>query len=191
MKAEFLKTYSLSFAKNKKRHLNIDFAETSSLRSFVELKLSSLSMFTTLPFLNQIEMVMNDLPVEVSSLFIVHEKMTANKTEILNFCDSIQDLVETTQSRPIHDDNESRQPSGEMEMEIFNFTPEATAVSSSSRHGRGRGAGKSTRVRGGKVAKRGRPSKIVLSPVRELDESTDSFSFLGQMDTSSRSSWTE
>lgn len=38
---------------------------------------------------------MNDLPSEVSLLFITYEKMTSNKADILEFCDSIQDLVST------------------------------------------------------------------------------------------------
>lgn len=43
-----------------------------------------------MPFVNQVEMALNDLPVEISSLFITNEKMT-DKAEILDFCDSIQD----------------------------------------------------------------------------------------------------
>lgn len=83
------------FAENKKRELQIDFNTASSLRTFVERKLESFAKFTTLPFLNQMEMVLNDLPAEISTLFITNEMLTDNKNEILVFCDSIQELIET------------------------------------------------------------------------------------------------
>ncbi|KAJ6648323.1 hypothetical protein Bhyg_03551 [Pseudolycoriella hygida] len=71
IKSAFLKLYSLPFVENKKKELISDFEESESLRSFFERKLLSLSKFTTLPFINQVEMVINDLPVEVSAMFIV------------------------------------------------------------------------------------------------------------------------
>lgn len=95
VRSTFLKIYSTSFAQNKKRGLQINFDEETGLRSFVERKLESLSTFTTLPLINQMEMVMNDLPIEISTLFITNEKMTSNKAEILNFCDTVCDLADT------------------------------------------------------------------------------------------------
>lgn len=91
----FKRKYSSSFTENKKKNLCIDFNDKTSLRSFVELKLKSLSSYTTLPFLNQMEMVLADLPNPISKLFLVNEIMTSNKAVILDFCDSIQDLVVT------------------------------------------------------------------------------------------------
>ncbi|XP_037029366.1 uncharacterized protein LOC119069419 [Bradysia coprophila] len=89
----FLKRYALSFIENKKRALNVDFFEELSLRSFVERKLNGFSSYTTLTFINQMEMVLCDLPIEISCLFLVNEIMTRSKTEILDFCDMVQDLA--------------------------------------------------------------------------------------------------
>lgn len=131
-------------------------------------------------------MVMNDLPVQISSLFILKEKMTGNKTEILNFCDSIQDLVET--NRPNEAEiQESEQPSARMEMESFDFTPEEESMSPKPIRGRGRGRRAS--VRGGMV--RGRPTKKLKKVMEDNNESRDSYDFLDQMDITSRSSWSE
>lgn len=188
MKFKFLKLYSLSFVQNKKRSLNIDFAEAISLRSFVEMKLTSLSTFTTLPFVNQVEMVINDLPEQVSAAFIVNEKMTGNKTEILNFCDTIQDLLETcaTTNRSQNEADHAQSSGSNMEMETFTFEPEVQSVSKPSR-----GRINSHRgVRGGKITKKGRQAKK-LNPIMENNESTDSFNFSETMDNSSRSSCTE
>ncbi len=76
-------------------NLSIDFNEKTSLHTFVELKLKSLSSYTTLPFLNQMEMELADLPTPIAKLFLISEIMTCNKTVILEFCDSIRDLVLT------------------------------------------------------------------------------------------------
>lgn len=95
----FIKKYSSSFTENKKRELSIDFNEETNLRSFVEQKLKSLSSYTTLPFLNQMEMVLAGLPNPISKLFLVNEIMTSSKTMILDFCDSIQDLVLTMREK--------------------------------------------------------------------------------------------
>lgn len=124
MKSALLKLYTLPFVENKKKELNIDFDESESLRSFIEQKLFSLSKLTTLSFVNQVEMAINDLLVEVSSMFITEEKMTAGKEDILEFCDSIQSLIKhvfkPSESRANHCDPEPNQQS-QMKMEIFNF----------------------------------------------------------------------
>ncbi|KAJ6642671.1 RNA-directed DNA polymerase from mobile element jockey [Pseudolycoriella hygida] len=195
VKKAFNKKYSVSFCQNKKRAINVNFGEAKSLRSFVELKLMALSTYTTLPFINQIEMVMDDLPVEISSLFVSHGKMTDSKIEILNFCDSIADLLEdlckTNKEAEDKVEEESNEPSGNRSMEIFNFMDQPGMPGLSQLSGRGRG--RSRRGRGGSTAdggvkKRGRPSRKLQS-ILEADESNDSFSFLKQADCSSRSSW--
>lgn len=154
VKSTFLKMYSLPFAQNKKRELDIDFNEETTLRSFVERKLISLSKYTTLPFINQMEMVINDLPSEISSLFIANEKMTV-RTEILDFCDSIQDLVELqTSNLEPRNNEESNQPLHRME--VFDFNPESepehmildNEPPNSESEQSSRGAGRGTRGRG-------------------------------------------
>lgn len=86
---------------------------SQNLCSFFERKLLSLSKFTTLPFVNQVEIVINDLPAEVASMFITEEKMTAGKMEILEFCESIQNLIEhvykPSEERANHYDPEPNQ----------------------------------------------------------------------------------
>lgn len=191
----------MSFAQNKKRELQIDFNEETSLRSFMERKLMSLSTFTTLPFINQMEMAMNDLPIEISSIFITNEKMTSGKAEILDLCDSIQDLVETmreTTQGLLTNIEESSQPSNHMEiessrqtnlMEIFDESDSMSVDDTpESSHGRDRGAKDVTR---GAIAKRGRgrPSKKLKTILEDTESSSNDF--LKQTDNSSRSSWTE
>lgn len=145
---------------------------------------------------------MNDLPVEISSLFITNEKMTANKAEILDFCDSIQDLVGTMRETEVPlTDEQLNQPSNQMEIFDFQLEPERfeqfesdqsgqmsvdsdTPLSIRGRsRGRGRCAKGVTRV----IKKRGRPPKN-LKPIKEVGESSD-YNFLTQVDNSSRSSW--
>lgn len=152
--------YTLPFVENKKRELKIDFDESETLRSFFDRKLTSLSKFTTLPFVNQVEIVMNDLPVEISCMFIREEKMLDNNKEILDFCDSIQYLVEHVYKPNEYTkekEREQSQQSNKMQMKIFNADSETETSqfesvsvvlpqSSSSRglgRGRGRGRGRS------------------------------------------------
>lgn len=178
--------------------MDIDFDdESSTLRSFMERKLISLSKYTTLPFINQMEIALNDLPIQISSLFIVKEKLTCKKSEILDFCDSIEELVDTmrekvkagesaheNEQKSIHPDKQTDHP--ENRFEVFNFILESEPESS---RGRGRGQG---RGRGGKaeaiIKKRGRPSK---KPKPIIEESEDDYNFLNQVDNSSRSSWSD
>lgn len=203
VRSAFLKIYSLSFAQNKKRELDIDFNEASTLRSFIERKLMSLSKYTTLPFINQIEIVMNDLPIEISTLFITNEKMTGDKSEILDFCDSINDLVETmreTIAEPLTRDNieDSNQPLNQME--IFDYRPDSEPSESESMsvddalessHGRGRGRGRAKGVTRGAIEKRGRGRPKKLKPIPESNESSESYDFLNEMDMTSQSSWSD
>lgn len=194
--------YTLPFVVNKKLQLNVEFDEAVSLRSFFEKKLMNLSKFTTLPFINQVEIVMNDIPVEIQSLFILNGKMTGDKTKILKFCDAIQGLVvenekETAKERPNENDREPSQPSDKMQMyDLLSEaeTSEADSMSvdspqSSSKSGRGRGRSSANGTARG-IKKRGRPSKKLL-PIKENEEAIDNYDFLKEMDSSSQSTWSE
>lgn len=121
VRQKFLKKYSQSFTTNKKRELNVDFNNETSLRSFFERKLLALSSYITLSFINQIEITLNELPDEISNLFIVNEKMYGNKVEIFEFCDSIQDLVETMREATVEEPAIQNNLNSLNNMEIFNF----------------------------------------------------------------------
>ncbi len=167
----FLKKYSLKFIKNKKDELKIDFNEETSLRSFVERKLTSLSLYTTLPLINQMEIVLTDLPDEVASLFLVNEKMNSKKAEILEFCDSIQDLVQTMQSTT-ENETDNVQSAEDLStgnrMEIFNFDTESkkTGAARGSSTARGSGTARGT--------KRKRPSTNTISYGNQIDDGSQS-----------------
>lgn len=177
--------------------MDISFGETTSLRSFVDLKLTSLSKYTTLPFVNQIEMIMNDLPEEISRLFIVKEKMTGNKNEVLNFCDAIQDFVEATITHPKNDMQEPGRPSNRMFAETFTFQPENQPMSSEPSRGRGRGRG--SLINAASPKKRKRQSEFVnenglhehLDVIMEESGSSENYDFSRETDNTSRSSWSE
>lgn len=93
-RSTFLKKYSIAFTKNKKMELNFTFDEETTLRSFVFRKMKALSTYTRLSVESQLEVILNELPVEVSNLFIVHDKMNCTKIEILEFCDTIQEIMD-------------------------------------------------------------------------------------------------
>lgn len=90
----FLKKYSYIFNENKRKALDFQFKKDTSLRSFVHRKIIALSTYTTLTLDNQLEMILAELPSEISCLFTTHLKIHATKTEILEFCDCVQDIVE-------------------------------------------------------------------------------------------------
>lgn len=205
VRSTFLKIYSTSFAQNKKRGLQINFDEETGLRSFFERKLESLSTFTTLPLINQVEMVMNDLPVEISTLFITNEKMTGNKAEILDFCYSVVDLADTmrveTESISRNTDDFT-EPRYEMEaassnqlnrMEIFDFVgneqseSDSIAVDNAPQSSQSKNVNK--RILRSCVAKRGRGRPKKKLHIIPEDSQSSNNDFLQQMDDSSRSSW--
>lgn len=97
-RATFLKNYSLAFTENKKKELCFRFEEESSLRSFVARKINAMSTYTTLPFENQLEIILSELPTEIANLFIVEDKLNETKADILVFCDLIQEYWENTES---------------------------------------------------------------------------------------------
>ncbi len=55
-----------------------------SLRSFVKRKFDSLTKYTTLPFINQMEIVLNELPNNIAHLFMVNEKFDCDKNDNLD-----------------------------------------------------------------------------------------------------------
>lgn len=122
--------------------MNIQFHAENSLRGFVEKKLSALASYTTLPFINRMEMILNDLPTAISRHFLLHEKLTCDETEILDFCDCIQHVIEDscdTENRNVAAAENSERESENRanieivenvpmnRMEIFNFATESDA----------------------------------------------------------------
>lgn len=211
MKSAFLKLYTLPFVQNKKRELEVDFDESETLRSFFERKFASLSNFTTLPFVNQVEIIMNDLPVEISCLFIHEEKMLDNKKDILDYCDSIQILMEHVCQPNEHINEmepEPSQQSSKMQMKIINLesgtaTSQLESVSielpqSNSMRGRGGGRGNKRGSVGSvasstRIKRRQRDDGLLtkeLRPISEGDE-TDDYTFLRELSDSSQSTWSE
>lgn len=207
MKNKFIIKYSLPFIESKKRHLKIQFGETSSLRSFVNQKFSGFATYTTLPLINQMEMILNELPTEVAHLFMVNEKFDCEKQDILDFCDSIEDVVANSiQGRQdIQDTEPIQEPLNRME--VFQYDKNDTDGSdetiinrSSTSRGRGkivvsgRGNGRivkpvvnqASSSRGsGRIVKRGRPRKNPSETNVDMNE----YDYLDQMSTTSRSSW--
>lgn len=116
----FLKKYSKLFTANKKKETSVDFQKEPDLRTFVDNKLKSLEAYTTLPFLNQVEIMLLDLPTEVANLFLVNGKMTSNKKEMLAFCDTIHDVVKKMQPES---DEEAHTKDPITRMELFRFDP--------------------------------------------------------------------
>lgn len=132
-------------------------------------------------------MVMNDLPTEISLLFITNEKMTSNKADILDFCDSIQDLVSTMREKPeaqSTSDLECVQLSNNLESSQLNRMEIAESELSC-------GEGTSTRA----IRKRGpgRPRKnaTTTSSITTIQGDSSDYDFMQQMDNTSRSSWSE
>lgn len=193
-----MKLYSLPFVRNRKRELNINYHEATSLRSFVEQKLINLSKYTTLSSTNQMEIILNDLPAEISALFITNEKMTCAKADILDFCESIQDFADTLNETVEEECNEEGDPSRTLNrMEVFNFTREAQPsllesesmmVDEMSNSGRGGGKTRGRKDISGVVKKRGRPKKKLEIAV--IEESSD-YDFLSQVDDTTTSTWSD
>lgn len=163
----FLKKYSYIFTENKNNSLRFGFFEETSLRSFVNRKIISLSTYTTLTLNNQMEVILSELPNEIANLFILNLKMNSTKSEILEFCNSIQEFVdglnaEAPASGSVTPTPQSEQQQCEVvqDMEIFNYESDvhsevesSEGQSSGSACSRKRGKNKATRGRG-------RPKKI-------------------------------
>lgn len=128
-------------------------------------------------------MVLNDLPNNISSHFLLEEKITCKKEEVLDFCDSIQDLVqtmwtaETTEQEP----QNIRDPLNRMEIFDFDADSELESVASNRANNSGSiSRGSAKRGRG-----TGRQSKK-LEP--DDGESSNGYEFLNEIGDSSRSS---
>lgn len=188
MRLTFIKKYSLTFTENKRREMNIDFNEESSLRSFMEKKLDSMEKFTTLPFVNQIEIALAAMPSNISNLFLLKEKMNCSKQEILEFCDTIQELIETMRDESEDRPHPTNIPPISQQLEIFTYEPDIDSSTSipdqSTRPLRRKNVNPQVppTKRG-----RGRPRKK-LTTIQETDDSSG-ISFLNETDATSRSSF--
>lgn len=153
MRNAFIKAYAGRFTENKKVATNIDFRKEHSLRSYVDRKLKSLSMYTTMPLVNQMEVVLMDLPDEVSNLFLVNEKLTCQKSEILDFCDVIYDFAKSFQQNSGNQETVTRNSTDQPEpqtnvFEIFNYDSDILSeVSEIQSSGTSTGGSKSGRGR--------------------------------------------
>lgn len=157
----------MAYTENKKKELSFGFVEETTLRLFVQRKMKALSKYTSLSLHNQLEVILIDLPNEISNLIILKDILRGTKTEILEFCDSIQELVDdimksesTTRTITPTVDSETEERNVVQDMEIFEFD-ENIASDESSVKSKGRGKGL-----------RGRPRKT-MKTISEDSESTD------------------
>lgn len=155
------------------------------------------------------EIILNELPTNIAHLFMVNEKFDCDKNDILDFCDSVQDVVEIYIGNKNAQDTQDTQLTHNEplnRMEVFNYDPDDSdepmppqsdfAAASTSRGARGRGRGKCLVSTGrivkrgtGKIVKRGRPSKKELNSIPEEDLEPHSYDFLDRISNSSQSSW--
>lgn len=179
-RSAFLKKYSLAFTKNKKTELDFTFNEETSLRSFVLRKMKALSTFTRLSVENQLEIILNELPVQVSNLFIVHDKMNCAKSDILEFCDTIQEVMEDDYDDP---DKNVTLMANPMEgsqiiqdLEVVNYDSQTTSevdsseVETSDMENVGKFLLKKSAKRSRGEGLRGRPSKIIKIICDDADD---------------------
>lgn len=128
-KFNFIKKNALSFTVNKKRDLSFGFNKETGLRSFVHRKIKAMTMYTSLSLENQLEMILIELPDEISNQFIVQDKLHCKKEEILEFCDSIQEFVEGSTARNITSTVPDAKDITMQDLEIFNYDPDESEVS--------------------------------------------------------------
>ncbi|KAJ6648329.1 hypothetical protein Bhyg_03557 [Pseudolycoriella hygida] len=201
VKSTFLRLYSMTFAHNQKKELKVDFNDETSLRSFVQLKLAALSRFTTLPLINQMEIILSELPVEISSLFLTSEKLTCSESEILEFCDSINDLAESLfeATEDIVDKTDEESPHALNKMKIFSNTratgqqsedqlseSEPMSVDEVQQNSRARGRRRGRTLSG--IKKKARPTR--KAKLKSISESS-TYDFLDEMDDTTRSTWSD
>lgn len=179
----FLKKYSLQFTENKRNELSFCFQKEETLRSFVQRKMKAMSTFTTLSLQHQMEMILVDLPSNISNLFIIHNKMNRTKFEILEFCDTIEEYAdgmdgESSRTLTPTANSAPKEQNELQEVEVFEFNEEMASsestISSRSVRGRGRSNSKPKEKRG-----RGRPRKVTEnvstnSEFTEFDNSSSS-----------------
>lgn len=108
--------------------MDFTFDEKTSLRSFVVRKMKALSTYTRLSVENQLEIISNELPVEVSNLFIVHAKMNCTKADILEFCGTIQEIMEVKYDEPDKNVTLTANPTDRsqviQDLEVFDYDSE-------------------------------------------------------------------
>lgn len=158
--------------------ININFNKEPDLRSFVHRKLSGLTKYTTLPFVNQMEILLNDLPEELAYLFMVNEKFNCSADDVFDFCDSVQDVVD------LHNKGSE---SDHCETDDLNVS-----AGSASEQSPAEKCGLGKRIRKGGNG-RGRLRKRNLTSIPE-DEScgeSEDFTFLNEMSSSSNSTWSD
>ncbi len=171
----FLRKYSMEFTKNRKRDLDFNFENETSLRSFVARKMNALSTYTTLSVENQLEVILPQLPNEIANIFIEEDKTYSSKNEILEFCDVIQEVCENTHndetsSRTTSTSNTDLLSNIAQELEIFDFQKSLSytgSTSSTSTNSSGRGKKK-------RFSRSGRPAKIPRTISEEVETSTGS-----------------
>lgn len=164
----FLKKYSLIFTENKRNALNFQFSKETGLRSFVHRKIIALSTYTTLTLNNQMEVILGELPIEISNLFILHLKINATKSEILEFCNSIHDIADADMSSgasgnttPTPQSQQQQQSEVAQDMEMFSYHESDAQSDIESSEGRSSSSAVSRKRSRGKATRgRGRPKKI-------------------------------
>lgn len=189
-RSTFLKKYLLAFSKNKKMELDFTFDDETSLRSFVLRKMKALSTYTRLSVENQLEIILNELPIEVSNLFIQNDKMDCTKTEILEFCDTIQEIIDDIYDEPDKNVtltvNPIDQSQVEQDLEEFNcdtqdsweIDPSEVETSDLDKAAGGRkNSVKKSAKRSRAVGLRGRPSKISKIICDNDDDSSTTTTF--------------
>lgn len=190
-KSTFLKKYSLAFTINKKAELDFPFNEENGLRSFVLRKMKALSTYTSLSVQNQLEIILNELPVEVSNLFIVHDKIHCTKADILDFCDTLEDYLEEECDEPDKNVTITANPIEQsqlvvQDLEVFeNYTETVSETESSELEtsetsdldtaaGSRKNANKNSAKRSRGEGLRGRPRKYMKIVCNDDDQSTTS-----------------
>lgn len=172
-RSNFLNKYSLPFTVNKKKDLSFTFREETSLRSFVDRKIKAMSTYTTLTLENQLEMILLELPNEVSNLFIINDKLKCKKQEILEFCEAIQEFVEDQSDGSVTPTGHSTSDAQDIvvqDLEIFNYEPDESEVDSvrgqQNRYTRGKAKG---------TRPVGRPRKILRNISVDSERSESDF----------------
>lgn len=168
----FLHKYSREFTENKSKELCFRFEEGTGQRSFVARKMNAMATYTTLSVENQLEIILSELPNEISNIFIVEDKLNCSKAEIFEFCDLIQEHCESTnQETTTTPTTNSDVPSNvNQELEIFDYQEGVESFSdtgSTSTNSSGR-----SRVK--KSSRSGHTVKIPRTISEELGSSSDS-----------------
>ncbi|KAJ6624806.1 hypothetical protein Bhyg_03722 [Pseudolycoriella hygida] len=187
----FVEKYSVPFLENKKKEINIDFNKEPDLRSFVNRKLLGLSTYTTLAFVNQMEIILNDLPEELAYLFMVNEIFNCSADDLLDFCDSVQEVVDThNKGSKVEKLQQFSMNTEDLNCDTDELSDSASSASALQEQSSAHKCGLRKRVRESGNSY-GRPSKRNLTSIPE-DEScaeSEDFTFLNEMSSSRKSTW--